>query len=146
MYYVQGGQICYTFWSYAESLARLRTLAAQEGTIERLWGRNCFTRAMDSLGVSHCRHMTPETASRLALALANCHLAMLGQQQHTCSQKTSLQQCTDSFPDDRSFETYIAQLSHIDRYGRLGFMHCFFKNKYVEAPPLASSYVWKEPN
>ncbi|CAL8463879.1 g3414 [Coccomyxa elongata] len=39
---------------------------------------------------------------------------MLGQRQHTCSQKTSLQQCTDSFPDDRSFETYIAQLSHID--------------------------------
>ena len=70
---------------------------------------------MDTLGVSHCRAMTPETASRLALALANCHLAMLGQRQHSCSQKSSLQECTNAFPDDRSFEAYMAQLSHIDR-------------------------------
>jgi hypothetical protein len=52
---------------------------------------------------------------RLALALANCHLAMLGQTQHSCSEKTSLHDCTNSFPDDRSYNTYTEQLSHIDR-------------------------------
>lgn len=47
--------------------------------------------------------------------MANCQLRMLGQKTHTCSPSTPLQKCTDSFPDDRSFNTFNEQLSQIDR-------------------------------
>ena len=52
---------------------------------------------------------------RLALALANCQLRMLGQKTHTCSENTPLQKCTESFPDDRSYNTFTEQLAQIDR-------------------------------
>ena len=52
---------------------------------------------------------------RLALALANCQLKMLGQKTHTCSEGTPLQKCTESFPDDRSYNTFTEQLAQIDR-------------------------------
>ena len=54
-------------------------------------------------------------ACRLALALANCQLQMLGQKTHTCSEATPLQKCTESFPDDRSYNTFTEQLAQIDR-------------------------------
>ncbi len=54
-------------------------------------------------------------ACRLALALANCQLQMLGQKTHSCSEATPLQKCTESFPDDRSYNTFTEQLAQIDR-------------------------------
>ena len=47
--------------------------------------------------------------------MANCHLKMLGQKTHTCSADMPLQECTGSFPDDRSYNTYNEQLAQIDR-------------------------------
>ena len=55
-------------------------------------------------------------AYRLALAMANCHLKMLGQKTHTCSADVPLQECTGSFPDDRSYNTYNEQLAQIGRW------------------------------
>ena len=40
---------------------------------------------------------------------------MLGQPQHTCSPGMRLKDCTNSFPDDKSFTVYSEQLSSIDR-------------------------------
>ena len=47
--------------------------------------------------------------------MANCHLKMLGQKTHTCSADVPLQECTGSFPDDRSYNTYNEQLAQIGR-------------------------------
>ena len=64
-------------------------------------------------------------AYRLALAMANCHLKMLGQKTHTCSADVPLQECTGSFPDDRSYNTYNEQLAQIGRCitAALTFVH-----------------------
>ncbi|CAL5222914.1 g5345 [Coccomyxa viridis] len=95
-------------------LSRLEDLAQQEGYLTRIWRSNCFTSALEHLGITHCQSMSPEQKSRLALALANCQLQMLGQKTHSCSEATPLQKCTESFPDDRSYNTFTEQLAQID--------------------------------
>lgn len=62
-----------------------------------------------------CLGMKAWQLCRLALAMANCQLRMLGQKTHTCSEGTPLQKCTESFPDDRSYNTFTEQLAQIDR-------------------------------
>ena len=49
----------------AGQLKRLESLAQQEGShIRRIWQSNCFTNALEHLGVTHCQSMSPETKSR----------------------------------------------------------------------------------
>ena len=55
-------------------LVALQKLAGQETLLSSLWQRNCFTQALQSVGVQRCQTMNSETKTRLALALANCQL------------------------------------------------------------------------
>ena len=48
----------------AGHLSRLEDLAQQEGYLTRIWRSNCFTSALEHLGITHCQSMSPEQKSR----------------------------------------------------------------------------------
>ncbi len=50
--------------SIAGHLSRLEDLAQQEGYLTRIWRSNCFTSALEHLGITHCQSMSPEQKSR----------------------------------------------------------------------------------
>ena len=58
--------------------------------------------------------MDADKKSRLAMALANCHLEQLGQPTFICKRNMNLKQCADNMRDNRMYSTYLEFLSNID--------------------------------
>lgn len=97
----------------AGSLTELQRLASGETFVNKLLGTDCFTK---SLGIVNkdCSKLDSEKKSRLAMALAICHLEQLGLPAFTCKPSMSLKQCADSIKDDRQYTTYMEFLSNVD--------------------------------
>ena len=97
----------------AGKVAELQQLATGESFINKLLGTDCFSNSLRLLD-SDCAKMDADRKSRLAMALANCHLEQLGLPTFTCKPNMNLRQCADSMQNDRQYSTYLEFLSNID--------------------------------
>lgn len=97
----------------AGTLTELQQLANGETFVNNLLGTDCFTK---SLGIVNkdCSKLDSEKKSRLAMALAICHLDQHGLPTFSCKPSMSLKQCADSMRNDRQYNTYMEFLSNID--------------------------------
>lgn len=95
---------------------RLRSLeqhAESESFISRLFGTDCYAKALKSVR-TECRQLKHDSKTRLAVGFANCHLYKLGKRTYACTNRMSLKDCVNH--DDPEF--YFAHLqffSEIDR-------------------------------
>ena len=99
--------------SLAGSLTDLQKLASGETFVNKLLGTDCFTKSLSIIN-KDCSKLDLEKKSRLAMALAICHLEQLGLPAFTCRPLMSLKQCADSINSDRQYTTYMEFLSNID--------------------------------
>ena len=97
----------------AAKFAELQQLATGETFVNKILGSDCYTKSLDLLD-SDCSRMDSEKKSRLAMALANCHLEQLGQPTFICKRSMNLKQCADNMRDNRMYSTYLEFLSNID--------------------------------
>ena len=97
----------------AGRFTELQQLAQGETFINKLLGTDCFTKSL-SIVNKDCSRLDSERKSRLAMALAICHLGQLGLPAFTCKPSMSLKQCADNMKDDRQYSTYMEFLSNID--------------------------------
>ncbi|KAL0029116.1 hypothetical protein WJX77_008042 [Trebouxia sp. C0004] len=95
------------------SLTELRAQAAGETFVNKLLGTDCFTKSL-SIVNKDCSKLDLEKKSRLAMALAICHLDQLGLPAFTCKPSMTLKQCADNIKDDRQYTTYLEFLSNVD--------------------------------
>jgi len=95
------------------SLTELQAQAAGETFINKLLGTDCFTKSL-SIVNKDCSKLDSEKKSRLALALAICHLDQLGLPAFTCRPSMTLKQCADDIKDNRQYTTYMEFLSNVD--------------------------------
>ena len=95
------------------SLTELQAQAAGETFVIKLLGTDCFTKSL-SIVNKDCSNLHSEKKSRLAMALAICHLDQLGLPAFTCRPSMTLKQCADSIKDDRQYTTYMEFLSNVD--------------------------------
>lgn len=100
-------------YQYAGSLTELQKLADRETFVSKLLGTDCFTRSL-SIVDKDCSKLDSEKKSRLAIALAICHLDQLGLPTFSCKSSMSLKQCAEGMHDDRQYTTYMEFLSNID--------------------------------
>ena len=97
----------------AGSLKELQTQASGESFVSKLLGTDCFTNSL-SIVNNDCQSLDSERKSRLAMALAICHLKQLGQPTFTCRPSMSLKECADSMTTERQYMTYMEFLSNAD--------------------------------
>ena len=76
-------------------------------------GTDCFTKSLNVVN-KDCSKLDSEKKSRLAMALAICHLDQLGLPTFLCKPSMSLRQCADNMHNDRQYTTYMEFLSNID--------------------------------
>ncbi|KAL0044124.1 hypothetical protein WJX82_011352 [Trebouxia sp. C0006] len=95
------------------SLTELQAQAASETFVNKLLGTDCFTKSL-SIVNKDCSNLDSEKKSRLAMALAICHLDQLGLPAFTCRPSMTLKQCADNIKDDRQYTTYMEFLSNVD--------------------------------
>ncbi|KAA6417348.1 MAG: hypothetical protein FRX49_12677 [Trebouxia sp. A1-2] len=100
-------------WPSPGSLTELKAQAAGETFVNRLLGTDCFTKSLDIIN-KDCSKLDSEKKSRLAMALAVCHLDQLGLPAFTCKPSMTLKQCADDIKDDRQYTTYMEFLSNVD--------------------------------
>lgn len=98
---------------YAGSLTELQQLAKGETFVSKLLGTDCFTKSLNIID-KDCSKLDSEKKSRLAIALANCHLDQLGLPTFSCKTSMSLKQCAEGMHDDRQYTTYMEFLSNMD--------------------------------
>lgn len=97
----------------AGTLTELQQLASEETFVNKLLGTDCFTKSLSVVN-KDCSKLDSEKKSRLAMALAICHLDQLGLPTFSCKSSMSLKQCADSMHNDRQYTTYMEFLSNID--------------------------------
>ena len=102
-----------TVRSLAGRMTELQNLAAGETFVNKLLGTDCFTKSL-SIVNKDCSKLDSEKKSRLAMALAICHLEQLGLPAFTCKPSMSLKQCAENIEDDRQYTTYMEFLSNVD--------------------------------
>jgi hypothetical protein len=95
------------------SLTELQAQAASETFVNKLLGTDCFTKSL-SIVNKDCSKLDSEKKSRLAMALAICHLDQLGLPAFTCRPSMTLKQCADDIKDNRQYTTYMEFLSNVD--------------------------------
>lgn len=94
-------------------MTELQQLANGETFVNKLLGTDCFTRSL-SIVNKDCSKLDSEKKSRLAMALAICHLDQLGLPTFSCKPSMSLKQCAGNMGSDRQYTTYMEFLSNID--------------------------------
>lgn len=104
---------CLTLMLFAAKVAELQELSTGETFVNKILGSDCYTKSLDILD-SDCSRMDSEKKSRLAMALANCHLAQLGLPTFTCKHNMNLKQCADNMRNERMYSTYLEFLSNIE--------------------------------
>lgn len=97
----------------ADKLAELQQHANGETFVNKLLGTDCFTKSLNMVN-KDCSKLDSEKKSRLAMALAICHLEQLGLPTFSCKPSMSLKQCADSMHNDRQYTTYMEFLSNVD--------------------------------
>lgn len=97
------------------SLTELQAQAVGETFVNKLLGTDCFTKSL-SIVNQDCSKLDSEKKSRLAMALAVCHLDQLGLPAFTCKPSMTLKQCADNIKDDRQYTTYMEFLGNVDTY------------------------------
>ena len=91
----------------------LAQLSEGEGLLNQLFGTDCYSQALAQVG-NDCKRLDHNSKSRLAMAMMNCHLYKLGERTYTCTERTSLKDCTSSL-SDRHFNTFNEFFTNIDR-------------------------------
>lgn len=102
-----------TRYQSAGTLTELQQLTNGETFVNKLLGTDCFTKSLSVVN-KDCSKLDSEKKSRLAMALAICHLDQLGLPTFSCKPSMSLKQCADSMHNDRQYTTYMEFLSNID--------------------------------
>ncbi|XP_067383777.1 uncharacterized protein [Channa argus] len=71
---------------------------------------DCWARALEDLG-THCKDLTSESQSRMALRFAYCHLSSSGRNFPACPERSELSKCTGAM-DVVAFNTYTEFFTH----------------------------------